>query len=158
MKKTFSALLTLATLAISTLPAQAGSKNEYEGWYGVSPVAQQTGPARVALQAYGLVAADGTTTATAASGAVTLSKNIGTITSEALTTAAGADYTLTITNTLITATSYVYVSVDNGTNTTAGLAVGRITPGSGSLVVLIRNTHASAALNGTLKIRFAILQ
>lgn len=95
-------------------------------------------------------------TATAAAGAATLNKQAGRITSEALTTAAGADYTLTLTNSLIAATSVVMVSVDNGTNTTVGLAVNRVTPGAGTVVILIRNTHASGALNGTVVISFVV--
>lgn len=97
-------------------------------------------------------------TAAATGGAATLSKMAGKITSEALTTAAGADYTLTLTNTAIAAVDIVLVSVDNGTNTTAGLAVGRVTPGAGSVVILIRNTHASAALNGTIVISFLVVK
>ena len=97
-------------------------------------------------------------TASATAGAATLAKMAGKITSEALTTAAGADYTLTLTNSTIAAADMVFVSVDNGTNTTAGLAVGRVTPGAGSVVILIRNTHASAALNGTIVISFMVLK
>lgn len=96
--------------------------------------------------------------AAATSGAATLSLPQGVITSEALTTAAGAAYTLTLTNTLITTDSYVSVEVDNGTNTTAGLAKGIVTPGSGTATILVWNRHASVALNGTIKIRYAIIQ
>ncbi len=95
-------------------------------------------------------------TASATAGAATCNSQKGTITSEALTTAAGSDYVLTLTNNKISATSLVFVSVDNGTNTTEGLAVNRVTPGSGSVVIRIRNTHASSALNGTIKINFFI--
>lgn len=97
-------------------------------------------------------------TAAATGGAATLSKMAGKITSEALTTAAGADYTLTLTNTTVAATDMIFASVDNGTNTTAGLAVGRVTPGAGSAVILIRNTHATVALNGTIVISFFVLK
>lgn len=96
-------------------------------------------------------------TATASSGAATLNKISGTITSEALTTAAGADYTLTLTNSTIAATSRVFATPDNGTNTTAGMAVGRVTPAAGSVVILVRNTHASVAWNGTIKVNFAVM-
>lgn len=103
----------------------------------------------------GLVTFD-TGTASAVAGAATLSKASGTITSEALTTAAGSDYVLTLTNTLVSATSKVFVSVDNGTNTTEGIAVNRVTPGAGSVVIRVRNTHAASALNGTIKINFLV--
>lgn len=97
-------------------------------------------------------------TATATAGAATLSKMAGVVTSEALTTAAGADYTLTLTNTVVAAGDIVLASVDNGTNTTVGLAVNRVTAGAGSATILIRNTHASAALNGTIKISFLVVK
>jgi hypothetical protein len=95
-------------------------------------------------------------TATATTGAATLSKQSGVITSEALTTAAGAAYTLTLTNTLVAATSKVFVSFDNGTNSQGTLALGTVTPGSGQVVIVIRNAHASQALNGTIKISFFV--
>lgn len=100
-----------------------------------------------------------TSTASATAGAATLNTQTGVITSEALTTAAGSDYVLTLTNSLITASgagSNVFVSVDNGTNTTEGLSVQRVTPSAGSVVIRIRNSHAADALNGTIKIRFSV--
>ncbi len=93
-------------------------------------------------------------TATATSGAATLNKRSGKITSEALTTAAAAAYTLTLTNSAIAATDIVLVSVANGTNTQGIVVPGRVTPGNGSVVILIENQHASQALNGTLVISF----
>ena len=97
-------------------------------------------------------------TATATAGAATLSKMAGVVTSEALTTAAGADYTLTLTNTVVAAADLVFVSVQSGTNTTAGLNVHEVTPASGSVVIKIRNAHASAALDGTIKISFLVVK
>lgn len=99
---------------------------------------------------------DGTLTATASAGAATLNKQRGTITSEALTTAAGADYTLTLTNSKITTARQVFVSLDDGTNTIGPIYVRKVTPGSGSVVIIVRNGHASSALNGTIKINFVV--
>ncbi len=96
-------------------------------------------------------------TASATAGAATLSKQSGVVTSEALTTAAGAAYTLTLTNTLIAATSIILVSFCNGTNTQGTLELGLVTPGSGSATIVIRNSHGSEALNGTIKISFLVL-
>lgn len=97
-------------------------------------------------------------TASATAGAATLNKTVGTITSEApLTTAAGAAYTLTLTNSQIKASSIVLASVDTGTNTTTGLEVGIISPGAGSATIRVWNRHASAALNGTIKIRYVVI-
>jgi hypothetical protein len=95
-------------------------------------------------------------TATATAGAATLQNQSGVVTSEALTTAAGANYTLTITNAKVTTSAVCFASVSNGTNTTVEPVVTRVTPGSGSLVVVVRNLHATVALNGTIKIAYQI--
>lgn len=100
----------------------------------------------------------GTKTATATAGAATLAKASGKITSEALTTAADALYTLTITNTQIAAADTAFASLANGTNTQGQPVIERVTPGVNSLVVVVRNRHASEALNGTLVISFASLK
>lgn len=96
----------------------------------------------------------GTKTAAATAGAATLNKNSGVITSEALTTAAGASYTLTLTNSVIAATDQVFASVQYGTATTGSPAVVTVTPGAGSVVIVVQNISAATALNGTIKIAF----
>lgn len=111
---------------------------------------------REALQTLGLMAADGTTTASATAGAATLNKTIGVITSEALTTVAQAAYTLTLTNSTIKATSVVTASVDWGTNNQGWVFVSTITCTSGQAVIKVFNMHASASLNGTIKIAFVV--
>ncbi len=100
----------------------------------------------------------GTKTATASSGAATLNKMAGVITSEALTTAAGATYTLTLTNSDIAATDQVFASVALGTATTGMPTVTTVKPGTGSVVIVIQNIHATDPLNGTIKIAFATLK
>lgn len=97
-----------------------------------------------------------TGTASATAGAATCSTQRGTITSEALTTAALATYTLTLTNTKVSTTSQVLVSPDNGTNTQGELSIQRVTPGAGSVVILLKNTHTSQAYNGTVKFNFVV--
>ena len=94
----------------------------------------------------------------ASSGAATLNKYTGTVTSEALTTAAGAIYTLTLTNDHIEAGNRVFVSLDNGSNTTEGITLLRTTVTATQAVILVKNTHASSALNGTIKITFMIIK
>lgn len=98
----------------------------------------------------------GTKTAAATAGAATLSKDSGKITSEALTTAAGATYTLTLTNTAIAAADMVFASVALGTATTGMPVITRVTPAAGSVVIIVQNIHASAALNGTIVISFMV--
>lgn len=100
----------------------------------------------------------GSGTATASSGAATLANRFGVITTEALTTAQNAFYTLTITNTAVSASDLAFASVANGTNTQGTPMIEKVTPGNGTLVIRVCNKHASAeALNGTLKISFAVL-
>jgi exosome complex RNA-binding protein Csl4 len=96
-------------------------------------------------------------TATATSGAATLNKQAGVITSESLTTAAAAAYTLTITNSLVAAGSIVLASVQSGTNTQGVLSIDSVTPDDGSVVIVVRNRHASQALNGTIKVSFVVI-
>lgn len=98
-------------------------------------------------------------TATASSGAATLSDLCGLITTEALTTAQNAIYTLTITNPKVAAGDLVFAHVYDGTNTQGTPTITRITPGSSSIVIKVNNLHASAeALNGTLKIGFMVVK
>jgi hypothetical protein len=97
-------------------------------------------------------------TAVSTAGAATVNHTGGVITTEALTTAAGADYSFTLTNANIAPDSIVMVHVGgDGSNTTVPCAVHSIIPLAGSATFKVRNNHASAALNGTLKIRFVSL-
>lgn len=97
---------------------------------------------------------DGIATSTAA--AATVNHSGGVVTTEALTTAAGAEYSLALTNNVIKAGSIVLASVQSGTNTTVGLVVAEVTPAAGSCTIKVKNTHASSALNGTIKISFFV--
>lgn len=96
-------------------------------------------------------------TATAETGAATLSKQAGIVTSEALTTAAGVTYTLTVTNTQVTAASNVLAQATLGTATTGIPLVTKVTPGAGSVEIVVTNIHASGALNGTILVNFLVL-
>lgn len=97
----------------------------------------------------------GTATSTAA--AATINHAQGVVTTEALTTAAAAEYTFTLTNSIIDANAVVMVSIASGTNTTAGAVVSEVKPGAGTCTIIIKNTHATVALNGTMKIAFSVL-
>lgn len=100
----------------------------------------------------------GTKTATASSGAATLNKASGKITTESLTAiTAGSSYTLTLTNSQIAAADTVFASVDNGTNTIPGVTVTRVSPAAGSVVILLKNTSGST-LDGTCIISFASMK
>ena len=100
----------------------------------------------------------GTKTATASSGAATLNKSAGVITSEALTTAAGATYTLTLTNSTIAAADQVFAFVNLGAGTGGIPAIASVAPASGSVVIIVQNIHASAAFNAAIKIGFMVLK
>lgn len=71
-------------------------------------------------------------------------------------TAAGAVKTITITNSFATADSIVMASMgDYGGDGTPILQ--QVTPGAGSIVILIYNAHASAALSAAFDVNFAIV-
>lgn len=100
----------------------------------------------------------GTKTATAVAGAATLNKASGKITTEALTTAALGNYVLTLTNSTIAAADTVYASVADGTNTTGEATIGRVTPGAGSVTIVVKNISTAAAFNGTVVVSFASMK
>jgi len=96
-------------------------------------------------------------TATATSGAATLNEQSGKVTSESLTTAAGATYTLTLTNSKVAATSLVFANAYLGTASTGVPQVVKCTPAAGSVAIVVKNIDGAAALNGTIKIDFLVL-
>lgn len=96
------------------------------------------------------------TSASATAGAATLHAQQGVITSESLTTAAGSSYTLTLTNVQVKTTSTVIASVSLGGATTGTPQITKITPGSGSATIVVLNSAAAAAFNGTILISFTI--
>jgi len=95
-------------------------------------------------------------TATGTSNASTLANKCGVITTESATTAAGATFTETVTDTVVAATDLCFASVSTGGTGTP--AVTKVTPGSGSLVVVVQNIHASAAFNNTLAISYLCIK
>lgn len=103
-------------------------------------------------------AVSATRTATASAGAATLNMAAGKITSESLTTAAAAAYTLTLTNSKVAAADMVFASVANGTNTQGVPIVSKVTPATGSAVIIVQNNHASEAFNGTIKVSFVVVK
>lgn len=76
--------------------------------------------------------------------------------STSLTTAADATASISITHAAITATSKVFVSVKNGTNSAGLPVISTITPASGSAAVVVANLGA-AAFNGTLKLEYFVV-
>lgn len=101
---------------------------------------------------------EGTKTASATSGAATLNMPSGVITSEALTTAAAATYTLTLTNSKIAVTDIVQVTLANGTNSAGAPCICTSTVTDSTITVVVKNVHATAALNGTLVFMFNIIK
>ena len=111
----------------------------------------------LALGTGATIAPDGGT-ASATAGAATLNHQTGVITSESLTTAAGSTYTLTLTNSKIAAGSVVMAQATLGGATAGTPHVTKITPGSGSVTIVVANIHASAALNGTILVAFQVVK
>lgn len=96
-------------------------------------------------------------TGTSTSAAATVNTQIGVITTESLVTASWVGiYTFTLTNSLINANSIVNITVGKGSATTGGLVPVFCTPTAGSAVIILQNVTA-AALNGTVKIFFSVL-
>lgn len=98
-----------------------------------------------------------TGTATAASGAATCQHSECVVTSESITTAAAATYTLVLTSKLAYAASLALASVWLGSSTTGTPQVVSVTPAAGTITVIVKNIHASAAFNGTIVIGVVIL-
>lgn len=95
-------------------------------------------------------------TAKATSGKATAHGQGGIITTESLSTAAGATYTLTLGNEIISENSVVLAQVCNGSNAAGDPTLTTVTVTLGQAVIVITNRHASAALNGTLKVTFFV--
>jgi hypothetical protein len=121
--------------------------------FGGAAMAQS--PADLTVQ--GLRLGTGTKAAAATSGAATLSKPSGVITSEALTTAAAGTYVLTLTNTLVAATDIVLASVSMGTSTTGLPDITSVKLAAGSVVITVQNAGV-AVFNGTLRIAFVLVK
>lgn len=122
----------------------------------------QTATATTSAVSQFVLGAGASQSATETAGAVTLNARSGVITTASLTTASAADYTLVLSNTAITCSSIVFVTVANGSNTTAGANVSTVDPcrpGPAQVTIKVRNNSTgAAALNGTLKIGFWALQ
>lgn len=153
----------LKTMLTELYTASAAAAGELVDWVGTSVTASglvQGGTVTsTGLATAGSLKLDtGTKTATAVAGAATLNKDAGVITSEALTTAAGDEYTLTLTNSSIAAADQVFASVFNGSNNIGPIYITTVTPGSSSVVIKVRNGHATEPLTGEIKISFMVLK
>jgi hypothetical protein len=124
---------------------------------GAAPQSEAITVDQIKAYVLGGTGASAASTATATSGAATCDAGRCIVTSEALTTAAAGVYTLTVTNSRVAASSIVLVSVADGTNTTVGATLLTVAPGAGSVVIKIQNNHASAALDGTLKVSMLVI-
>jgi hypothetical protein len=93
---------------------------------------------------------------TGASGASTLNNDSAIITTESLSTAAGVTYTETFNSNAITATSLVFVSIANGTNSAGIPVLSTVLPGAGKATIVIENNSTTTAFNGTLVITVLI--
>ena len=93
-------------------------------------------------------------TAAATAGAATANEPAVKVTSESLTTGAGSTYTLTLTNSKVTASTLCFANACLGSSTNGQVQVVGCKPASGSVVIVVKNIHASQALNGTIIIDF----
>lgn len=109
----------------------------------------------------GVLMDDGTITqATSITTGVTLNKPAGVITTVSAATAAGGSDTFTLTNSFVAATSVIHAWIIDyaGTFTTNGLPIVSVdNRGAGTVNIVLSNAHSANALNGVVKIGFAIL-
>lgn len=90
---------------------------------------------------------------TASGGAVTINASHGRITTEALTTAAGATTTITLTNNKITNNTQIVCQVRSYSGAGTPI-IFRAQTSNGSASIVIKNVHASAALDTSLLFEF----
>lgn len=141
------------TLTSTSAPSGAGNTANFAS----PPPLGATAPNTVVGSS--LKSDSGTKTAAATAGAATLNKTAGVITSEALTTAAGATYTLDITNSTAATADQVFASVQYGTATAGSPAVTTVsTATAGHVIIVVQNIHASAALDGTIKVSYLVMK
>lgn len=146
---------------VAALLAQAGADPAFSSPPPIGDTTPNTG-AFSALTAATLELGTGTKTATATgttTATATLNKSSGIITSAALTTAAAGTWVLTLTNSQIEAGDVVLANVGNGTNTDGAPVVCDVTvTGANTVVITVKNVHASTAFNGTITIGFAVIK
>lgn len=82
---------------------------------------------------------------------------VGTVVTDALVTKAGEKHPLSITDASIKATSLVWVSIKNGSNTQGSPVVVSVTPTDGAAIVEIMNLHPKDDLNGTLNVALMVI-
>ncbi|MEX2140778.1 MAG: hypothetical protein WD894_16060 [Pirellulales bacterium] len=88
---------------------------------------------------------------------ITLNAESGVVETKSLTTLAGNTYTLQVNNALTTSSSRVLAAIQRGTETASlNYAVSEVIAQTGFFWVLIRNNHATAAFNGTVKVHFLV--
>lgn len=98
----------------------------------------------------------GAGTGTASSNAVTINRAAGVITTETLTTAAGATQVITLTSNKIRAGDMVFAIVDPATSTGTP-SIANVAVSASTAAILVKNIHASVALNAAIKIYFLVL-
>lgn len=125
---------------------------------GINPQTELITTSALAMYSAGASITHANASNSLTAGTVTINARAGKVNTSALTTANNANYSLTVTNSLVNAQSIILASVGDGGNTTVGAVVLNVTPGAGSFVIQIGNRSSSAALNGSVRISFFVLQ
>ena len=126
------------------------------GTLGVTGALTQTGAAAFGA-AVKLVDGGTVTQASTIATGVTLNKNTGQIVTVSSTLAAGASASFVVTNSAVLDAKAVVVACV-GTTTSAGTPTAHVSNvAAGAFTVTLRNAHASAALDNTVTINFAVL-
>lgn len=90
------------------------------------------------------------------SGKATITADAAIITSASLSTGGGATTTFTIGCSLLTPGSIVLSSIQNGTNSGGTPQILTTDPGTQTVTIVVENTAASTAFNGTVIISIVI--
>lgn len=91
-----------------------------------------------------------------ASNTATITSDAGIITTQSLTTAGGSTLSLVVQSPALTTGSIVLSSVQNGTNSGGTPQILTTDPQNSSVTIVIENTAASTAFNGTIVVSLII--
>lgn len=99
-----------------------------------------------------------TSTGGGATGTVTLNRLYGRITTPSLTAVALSNHVLTLTNSHIQPGDTVWVKMNYPTAGTGDPVIRAVIEGTGTVDIVIRNTHATVALNSAAVIDFWVIK
>lgn len=149
---------TSAVNELTATNAATGSNPTLSATGSDTNISLQLSPAGTGVVLLGDIST-GTANSPTATATVTINAQRGIITTGSLTTGSASTYSFSLLNNKITATSQVFASVYNGTNSQgAPVVTGVQVATAGSATITIGNfANAATPLNGTLLVNFVVL-